>query len=155
MKHEKIKLGNKSKAHDRMTIITTGEKLYGEYNPDNKRGVPSLFYEMVEKEYHKWLKTDREISFYDYCKKQTKKIKIMEENKKLYKVILKGMTHCSSGVKYGISYVVASDLDEAYRKVKTYLDENDIGFSKDRVLDKIELMVETHRYTGTNHMLFI
>lgn len=77
------------------------------------------------------------------------------KNKKLYRVTLKGMTYSSTGVAYGVSYVVANNSDEAYTKVRQYLDKEDIGFRKDRELDKVELLAEDYKYTDTNHMLFI
>lgn len=79
----------------------------------------------------------------------------METTKKLYKVTLKGMTHSSTGVKYGINYVVANDSEEAYRKVRKFLDDGDIGFSSERELDKIELLAENYQYTNTQYMLFL
>ena len=79
----------------------------------------------------------------------------METTKKLYKVTLRGMTHNSTGTKYGISYVVANDSEEAYRKVRKFLDKEDMGFSKERELDKIELLAEDYQYTNTNYMLFL
>lgn len=79
----------------------------------------------------------------------------METTKKLYKVTLKGMTHNSTGVKYGINYVVANDSEEAYRKVRKFLDDGDMGFSSERELDKIELLAENYQYTNTQYMLFL
>ena len=79
----------------------------------------------------------------------------METTKKLYKVTLKGMTHNSTGVKYGINYVVANDSEEAYRKVRKFLDDGDMGFSSKRELDKIELLAENYQYTNTQYMLFL
>lgn len=46
------------------------------------------------------------------------------------------MTYNSTGVAYGSSYVIAENSDEAYQKVRKFLNENDLGFSKDRELDK-------------------
>lgn len=79
----------------------------------------------------------------------------METRKKLYKVTLKGMTHSSTGVKYGINYVVANDSEEAYKKVRKFLDDGDMGFSSERELDKIELLAENYQYTNTQYMLFL
>lgn len=74
---------------------------------------------------------------------------------KLYRVTLKGMTSSSGGVAYGISYVVAKHPTEAYDKVRIFLRSNDIGFSGDRELDKIELIAEGKRYTDTGTILYI
>lgn len=79
----------------------------------------------------------------------------MRETKKLYKIELRGMTGWSSGVIHGISYVVAANPNEAYKKVRKYLDDNDLGFSKERELKKIELIAEDSNITGTQTMLFI
>jgi len=80
----------------------------------------------------------------------------MEKNtKKLYRITLNGMTFNSTGTRYGISYVVADDSDQAYKKVKKFLDDNDIGFSNERGLDKIELIAEEYEYTNTQYMLFL
>lgn len=78
-----------------------------------------------------------------------------EKIEKLYKVTLRGMTYSTSSPVYGISYVIAYDAEEAYRKVKNSLDKDDIGYSKDRALDKIELLAENYKYTDTNTILYI
>lgn len=74
---------------------------------------------------------------------------------KLYKVTLRGMTFNYSGVAYGVSYVIAENPDEAYKKVKEFLDKADLGFSKDRELDKIELIADTYRFTNTGCLLHL
>ena len=79
----------------------------------------------------------------------------MTESMKLYKVTLRGMTNSSTGIKYGISYVVAKDLNDAYEKVYTFLYKKDIGFSRERALDKIELIADSYEYNDTGHMLFV
>ena len=74
------------------------------------------------------------------------------------------MTYNSTGVAYGSSYVIAENSDEAYKKVRKFLDENDLGFTKDRELDKVELIarqLSLHRcrllvaliITGNNNYL--
>lgn len=78
----------------------------------------------------------------------------MKETKKLYKVTLKGMTYSSSGISYGVSYVVAKDSNEAYMKVKEYLDRKDIGFRRERELNKVELIAEDAEYTDTGYILY-
>lgn len=79
----------------------------------------------------------------------------MEEIVKLYRVNLKGMKVCTTGANYGVSYVVAKDLTEAYEKVRLFLDHNDIGFRKDRELESIELIAERNPHTDTGHILFL
>ena len=77
------------------------------------------------------------------------------ETKKLYRVSLRGMTYSSTGVVHGVNYVVAENSDEAYQKVRKYLDEKDYGFSGDRELDKVELIAEASDYTDVKTMLFL
>jgi hypothetical protein len=77
------------------------------------------------------------------------------KSKKLYRVTLRGMTHNSTGTAFGTGYVVATGTDDAYKKVRKFLDDNNIGFSKDRELDKIELLAECDRYTDTGCMLYV
>ena len=74
---------------------------------------------------------------------------------KLYKVTLRGMTSNSTGIREGISYVVAENSEEAYQKVKKRLDEKDYGFPKDRVLDKIELIASDYEYTDVRTLLYL
>ena len=61
----------------------------------------------------------------------------------------------SSGLDRGTSYVVAKDTGEAYKLVRKFLDENDIGFDKNRALISIELLADTYMYTDHKHMLFL
>ena len=79
----------------------------------------------------------------------------MEKEQKLYRVTLVGMTYSTTGVVEGISYVVATDAEEAYQKVKKRLDKKDYGFSKDRELDKVELIASTYEYTNTRTLLYL
>ena len=77
------------------------------------------------------------------------------ETKKLYIVTLKGMRFSYSGnIVRGISYVIAENPDEAYKKVRNYLDKKDIGYAGERTLEKIELIAEDYEYTFTGHLLF-
>ena len=79
----------------------------------------------------------------------------MQDTNKLYRVVLRGMTSAITGAAYGISYVIAKSTDEAYRKVREFLDDSDIGFRKDRELEKVELLAEEYQYTDTGIMLFL
>ena len=79
----------------------------------------------------------------------------MQDTNKLFRVILRGMTSSMTGVAYGISYVIAKNMDEAYKKVREFLDDNDIGFRKDREIEKVELLAEDYQYTDTGAMLFL
>jgi len=77
------------------------------------------------------------------------------EIQNLYKVTLRGMTTTSTNMIHGISYVVAADPTTAYIKVRKHLDDNDIGFSSDRELDKIELIACSRDYNDTKIKLFV
>lgn len=57
----------------------------------------------------------------------------------LYYVQLQGLRTSS----YGGAYVVAEGLDEAANKVISYLEENDIGYRADRVLESISIIATT------------
>jgi len=48
---------------------------------------------------------------------------------KLYQVRLRGMQITTTGVTYGVAYVVANDPQEAYKKVRTAVDEEDLEAS--------------------------
>ena len=74
---------------------------------------------------------------------------------KLYKVTCKGMTTSFTGCAYGVAYVVASDPTEAYEKVRTDLEKQDLGFRKDRELDRIELLAENTDYPDCGLRLYI
>lgn len=79
----------------------------------------------------------------------------MDVRDKLYKVTLKGMTNVTSGVNYGISYVIAVNSDEAYRKVRDFLDKHEYGFTRDRELFCVELIADSYQFNHVGHMLFI
>lgn len=79
----------------------------------------------------------------------------MEQELKLYRVTLRGMTWSTSGVVEGISYVVAENAEAAYQKVKKRLDEKDIGLSRQRELDRIELIASTYEHTATRTLLYL
>jgi len=68
----------------------------------------------------------------------------------LYKVTLQGM-HSS----YGVSYVVAEDPTEAYKKVDNFLRDKGIGLGSERVLKTIELIAEQHQFSATGMILYI
>lgn len=74
---------------------------------------------------------------------------------KLFKVTLKGMWFSANGVSHGISYAVAETLDEAYEKVRKYVDEKDLGFRKDRELATIELIADSKDYNDVGTMLHL
>ena len=73
----------------------------------------------------------------------------------LYKVTCRGMTNtaCGTQAAHGIAYVVARNPDEAYKKLRKYLDEKDLGFRKERDLDKVELVAEAIDYPSSIMLL--
>ena len=73
---------------------------------------------------------------------------------KLYKVVLRGLSGYN-GIGAGISYVIAEDPEKAYQKVRTLLDDEDYGFTKEREMDKIELIAEDCKYPDNGTMLFL
>ena len=73
---------------------------------------------------------------------------------KLYRVNLRGMQSSVTGVSYGVSYVVADDAQKAYDIVREFLDEQDIGYRKDRCLESVELIAGTNTITETGTLLF-
>lgn len=75
---------------------------------------------------------------------------------KLYRVKLKGMTSSiAGGTAHGHPYVLANDPTEALSKVQDYLNKKDLGFSKDREMDTIELLAEEGYYPGCGIPLFL
>ena len=79
----------------------------------------------------------------------------MNKENKLYLVTLRGMTGSATGIAEGISYVVATNSDEAYNKVRNRLDEKDYGFKKDRELYKVELLATDYDYNDTGTLLYL
>lgn len=78
------------------------------------------------------------------------------ERSKLYRVTLRGMTSTlGTGTAYGVSYAIANNPDEAYQKVKKFVDEKDLGYSYQREMDKVELIAEDYQYTETGTILFL
>ncbi len=73
----------------------------------------------------------------------------------LYRVTLKGMTvPMGTSVAYGVAYVVADDPTAAYQKVRDSLDKEDLGFGKDRALDRVELLAEGEKYPDCGYRLY-
>jgi hypothetical protein len=59
----------------------------------------------------------------------------------LYRVWLRGSIA-------GPYYVVAETTDEAVNEVVGDMNRRDYGFSRDRVLDKVELLAQQYEYTA-------
>ena len=77
----------------------------------------------------------------------------MPKSKKLFKVKLKGLKGGTVGIDYQTSFVVAEGLDEAYKKVRDYLDKEDLGFAHERELNRIEVLADEKGETW--NLLFI
>jgi len=71
-----------------------------------------------------------------------------QQSKKLYKVELNGW-------RIHASYVVAENSDEAYRKVRNFLDSKDWGFREDRELKCVTLIAENTEYPACGTQLFV
>jgi hypothetical protein len=74
--------------------------------------------------------------------------------KKLYRVTCKGMTYSSTGVAHGVAYVVAENPDAAYKAVREDLDKRSLGNSRERELDKVELLAEAAHYPECGATLY-
>lgn len=74
--------------------------------------------------------------------------------KKLYRVTCKGMTYSSTGTAHGVAYVIAENPSEAYKKLRDDLDKRDLGYTKDRALDKVELIAEAGNYPDCGTALY-
>lgn len=62
---------------------------------------------------------------------------------KLFRVTCRGMTSTLTGsATHGVAYVVSENAADAYSQVRSRLDKCDLGFPKDRSLDKVELLAE-------------
>lgn len=79
----------------------------------------------------------------------------MDERLQLYKITLRGLYRNTVGITEGISYVVAENPYAAYLKVRKRLDDNDIGFEKERELEKIELLADTYEYNNVGTLLYL
>ena len=75
---------------------------------------------------------------------------------KLYREVLKGMTYdTGGGVTHGDVFVVADGTDEAYKKVRDYVDLKELGFYSERELNRIELLAEEGDYPNCGKHLFL
>lgn len=75
---------------------------------------------------------------------------------RLYLVKCRGMQYATgNSVVHGVAYVLARTTEEAYRKVRAYLDKHDIGFSCDRELQSVELVAESADYPECSMRLFL
>lgn len=81
-------------------------------------------------------------------------VKIENETFKLYKVTIRGGFNATSP-DYHESYVVARSPNDAYAKVRKFLDDNDLCFSDERELKRVELIAECKQYPQCKTMLFV
>lgn len=75
---------------------------------------------------------------------------------KLYRVTCRGMTSAiADGPINGIAYVIATNPDDAYQKVRKRLDADDCGFRSERELACIELLAEDVKYPDCRIVLYL
>lgn len=63
-------------------------------------------------------------------------------------------TRKGSGM-YGECYALAQSADAAYKKVRKYLDDKDLCFSKERELAKVELVAGPPDYPDCEKLIFV
>jgi len=66
---------------------------------------------------------------------------------KLYQVICRGMRD-----SHGMAYVVASDAETAYRRVRDDLNKRDLGYDKDREMQTVTLVAEEAEYPACSRL---
>lgn len=75
---------------------------------------------------------------------------------KLYLVKCRGMqTSIASNPIHGMAYVVANDPQQAYEQLRASLAKKDIGYSKDRELESVELLAEEGYYPECGMKLYL
>jgi hypothetical protein len=74
---------------------------------------------------------------------------------KLYKVTLRGLHGTGINTDYGTCYVVATDPTTAYNILRAYIEKRDLGFDRERELNRIELIAEEGDYPACNIRLMI
>lgn len=78
-----------------------------------------------------------------------------DKTMKLYEIHCKGMTYSVTGVIHGKAFVVATNPDEAYKKLRKHLDDKNLGFTSERELEQIILVAEAYDYTDVKIQLFL
>jgi hypothetical protein len=68
----------------------------------------------------------------------------------LYRVTCKGMRS-----SHACAYVISDNAQDAYNKLLSFLNKEDLGFFSDRALDKIELIADDERYPSCGTRLFL
>lgn len=77
-----------------------------------------------------------------------------DENQKLYRVRLRGLNSVIS-TNYGNPYVIAISPNEALAKVQANVNDKDLGFTKDREMQSIELLAEVGDYPTCRTQIFL
>lgn len=71
---------------------------------------------------------------------------------KLYHVKLRGQLNYDNK---GNAYVVANDPKEALEKVLKYINDKNLGFTKDREMDTITMIADEYDYSNCQHKLYL
>jgi len=79
---------------------------------------------------------------------------LTDENQKLYRVRLRGLNSVIS-TNYGNPYVIAISPNEALAKVQANVNDKDLGFTKDREMQSIELLAEVGDYPTCRTQIFL
>ena len=74
---------------------------------------------------------------------------------KLFIVVCRGMQSSVTGPANGTAYVAAKDAGQAYKKLREYLDKEDLGFESDRELLSVTLVAEEGEYPDCRTRLFL
>lgn len=75
---------------------------------------------------------------------------------KLWLVKTRGLQVSLVGnVTHGLAYVVAEDSDAAYKKLRTYLDEKNIGHTRERELESVRLIADSKEYPPCGARLYL
>ena len=73
---------------------------------------------------------------------------------KLYKVVV-DIPPSVMGANYNYAYVVAYSMEEAAKIYRKFLDDENIGFFRDRTVMCVDLIAEADRYPECNRLLFV
>ena len=68
---------------------------------------------------------------------------------------LRGMQVSATGTIHGRAYVVAENPELAYKIVKKYVDEKDLGFCMEREMESVRLLADEDEYPDCGMRLYI
>ena len=74
---------------------------------------------------------------------------------KLFLVKIKGIHQGGFGINYNETYVIAADPTSAYDKLRKYLNDNDIGYRREREMESVHLIAEDKQTTNTETLLIV